>query len=204
MKRFIVATNNKGKVKELYAILSGLDVELVTPSDVGIKFEVAETGQTYSENARLKAVAAAEASGLTALGDDSGLEVDVLDGAPGLYSARYAGAGASDAVRRAKLIEALRAAQAPRLARFRCALAVAAPSQMAAPAGETRVFEGICEGEIILEERGQNGFGYDPIFYIPAYQCTMAELPAEVKNQISHRAKAALAALPYLKRLSID
>ena len=198
MKRFIVATGNKGKINELYAILSDLKVELVTPADVGIQLDVAETGQTYEENARLKALAAAEASGLTALGDDSGLEVDVLGGAPGLYSARYAGAGASDAVRRSKLIGALRSAPAPRLARFRCALVVAAP------AGEVRVFEGTCEGEIILEERGQNGFGYDPIFYIPAYQRTMAELPAEVKNQISHRARAALAALPYLKRLSTD
>lgn len=198
MKRFIVATNNKGKIKELYAILSGLNVELVTPADMGIKFDVAETGQTYGENARLKAVAAAEASRLTALGDDSGLEVDALDGAPGLFSARYAGVGASDAGRRAKLIEALQVAPAPRVARFRCALAVAVP------AGEVRVFEGVCEGEIILEERGNNGFGYDPIFYIPAYQRTMAELPAEVKNQISHRARATLAALPYLKRLSVE
>jgi XTP/dITP diphosphohydrolase len=201
MKRFIVATNNSGKIRELYAILAGLEVELVTPADFGLKLDVAETGLTYDENARLKALAAANASGLIALGDDSGLEVDALDGAPGLYSARYAGTGASDAVRRAKLIEAVRLTPAPRQARFRCVLAVAVPKAAIAGGGEVRTFQGTCEGEIVLEERGHNGFGYDPIFYLSAYQRTMAELPAEVKNQISHRARATLAALPYLKSL---
>lgn len=196
MKKFIVATNNYGKIKELYAILSELQIELVTPRDVGLTLDVAETGQTYAENAALKAQAAAAASGLIALGDDSGLEVEMLGGAPGLYSARYAGAGASEAARRAKLVEAVGMVAAPRPARFCCALAVAVPGD------ELRVFEGMCEGEIILEERGQNGFGYDPIFYLPAYQRTMAELPAEVKNRISHRARATLAALPYLRRLA--
>jgi XTP/dITP diphosphohydrolase len=196
MKRFIVATKNRGKIKELYAILSGLSIELLTPVDLGLEFEVAETGGTYAENAKLKALAAAQASGLTALGDDSGLEVEALKGAPGLYSARYAGDGASDGARRAKLMAAVRSFPAPRPARFCCALAVALPS------GGVQVFEGTCEGEIILEERGQNGFGYDPIFYLPAYQRTMAELPAEVKNRISHRARAALAAAPYLRQLA--
>ncbi len=196
MKRFIVSTNNRGKIKELYAILGKLDVELITPSEIGLRLEVAETGVTYAENAILKAKAAAVASGLVALGDDSGLEVEALKGAPGLYSARYAGEGARDADRRAKLIEALRPWPAPRPARFCCALAVVLPT------GERRVFEGVCPGEMLLEERGHNGFGYDPIFYLPAYERTMAELPAEVKNQISHRARATLAALPYLQQLA--
>jgi XTP/dITP diphosphohydrolase len=127
--------------------------------------------------------------------------VEALDGAPGLYSARYAGESASDATRRAKLLEALRSFPAPRLARFRCALAVAVPASGSHPPVELRVFEGSCEGEIIFEERGQNGFGYDPVFYLSAYQRTMAELSEETKNQISHRARAAQAAWPYLKSL---
>jgi XTP/dITP diphosphohydrolase len=196
MIRFIVATNNKGKLLELVTILTGLDAELITPGDVGLEFDVAETGQTYAENARLKAQAVAQAAGLVSLGDDSGLEVEALDGAPGLFSARYAGAGASDAVRRLKLMDALRAVPAPRRACFRCALAVAVPG------GEVQVFEGACEGEIILEERGQNGFGYDPIFYMREHKRTMAELPPELKNQISHRGRATLAARPYLERLA--
>jgi XTP/dITP diphosphohydrolase len=129
------------------------------------------------------------------MGDDSGLEVDALAGAPGLHSARYAGLGATDADRRAKLIRELRDIHAPRPARFRCALAIALPN------GNVQLFEGTCEGEIILEERGSQGFGYDPVFYLPEYQRTMAELPPEVKNQISHRARAAQAALPYLTAL---
>lgn len=124
-----------------------------------------------------------------------------MDGAPGLYSARYAGVGASDAARRAKLLEALQPFPAPRLARFRCALAVAVPASANRPQGDLQVFEGCCEGEIIFEERGQNGFGYDPIFYLSAYHRTMAELPEETKNQMSHRARAAQAAWPYLESL---
>lgn len=201
MKRFIVATNNAGKIEELYSILGSLPVKLVRPIDMGLDLDVAETGQTYADNAKLKAIAVAKASGLVALGDDSGLEVEALGGAPGLYSARYAGVGASDAARRAKLLEALRPFPAPRPARFRCALAVAVPASAGRPQGDLRVFEGSCEGEIIFEERGQNGFGYDPIFLIPAYHHTMAELPADTKNQISHRARAVQAAWPYLEGL---
>ena len=201
MTRFIVATNNAGKIEELYAILGSLRVELVRPIDIGLTLDVDETGQTYVDNAKLKAQTAARTSGLIAMGDDSGLEVEALGGAPGLYSARYAGVGASDAARRAKLLAALRPFPAPRPARFRCALAVAVPASADRPEGELRVFEGNCEGEIIFEERGQNGFGYDPIFFLPAYQRTMAELPSEMKNQLSHRARAAQAAWPYLKSL---
>ncbi len=201
MHRLMVASNNAGKVRELYAILGNLDVELARPVDLGLRLDVAETGQTYADNARLKATATALASGLIALGDDSGLEVEALGGAPGLYSARYAGVGASDAARRAKLLEALQPFPPPRLAHFRCALAVAVPASAKCPQGDLRVFEGHCDGEIIFEERGQNGFGYDPIFYLSAFGRTMAELPEETKNQISHRARAAQAAWPYLESL---
>lgn len=195
MGKVLVATNNRGKVRELAEIFESLKDSLLLPADLGLTLEVAETGQTYAENARLKAVAFARASGLISMGDDSGLEVDALAGAPGLHSARYAGPGATDADRRARLIRELRDLPAPRPARFRCVIAVARPD------GDVRVFEGICAGEIILEERGTNGFGYDPIFYLPEYRRTMAELPSAVKNQISHRARAAQAALPYLMSL---
>jgi XTP/dITP diphosphohydrolase len=195
MVKVLVATNNRGKVRELAEIFADLKDGLLLPADLGITLDVAETGQTYAENARLKAMAFARASGLISMGDDSGLEVDALAGAPGLHSARYAGLGATDAARRAKLIRELRDIHAPRPARFRCVIAVAQPT------GNMQLFEGICEGEIILEERGSQGFGYDPIFYLAEYQRTMAELPPEVKNQISHRARAARAALPYLTAL---
>ena len=195
MGKILVATNNRGKVREFAEILGDLRDVLRNPADFGLTLEVAETGRTYAENARLKAAAFADASGLIAIGDDSGLEVDALAGAPGLYSARYAGSGADDAARRAKLMQELRRVPEPRPARFRCALAVARPG------GPVELFEGTCEGEIILEERGANGFGYDPIFYLPEYRRTLDELPSDVKNRISHRARAALAALPYLKAI---
>lgn len=195
MKPLLIATNNFGKVQELFALLAGLRAELRTPDDLGLQFEVAETGQTYAENASLKATAWARASGLITIGDDSGLEVEALAGAPGVYSARYSGSGATDAERRRKLMHELRHVPPPRRARFRCILAVAQPM------GTVRLFEGACEGEIILEERGTNGFGYDPIFYLPAHGRTMAELPSEEKNRLSHRARAAQAARPYLIEL---
>jgi XTP/dITP diphosphohydrolase len=160
---------------------------------------VPETGDTYADNARLKAVALAEASGRVTLGDDSGLEVAALGGRPGLYSARYAGPGASDADRRQKLLQELGQRPPPRPARFVCAVAVAVPSE--AGGVGVRDFEGECRGEIALEARGQNGFGYDPVFLLPAYGLTMAELPEAVKNTLSHRARAVQAALGYLRRL---
>ena len=198
MVKILIASHNRGKLGEFAAILPQLEADLATPADLGLTLEVVEEGTTYAGNARLKAVAFARASGLLALGDDSGLEVDALGGGPGLYSARYAGKGASDADRRAKLMQELRHTPEPRLARFRCAIAVVRPG------GEVAVFEGTCEGQIILEERGVNGFGYDPIFFLPGYGRTLAELPSELKNRISHRARAALAALPYLAGLLRD
>lgn len=188
----LLATHNPGKVRELQALLAEAGIQVVRPAEVGLHFEVDETGATYAENATLKAQAFAQASGLLSVADDSGLEVDALDGAPGVYSARYAGPQASDADRRAKLVAAVRHIPPPRRARFRCVIAVARP------AGPVTLFEGICPGEIVLEERGAHGFGYDPIFYLPEHGCTLAELPPAVKNQISHRARAWQAARPWL------
>jgi XTP/dITP diphosphohydrolase len=198
MDPLLLASNNRGKLRELLEILGDLPTPLVTPRDLGLELEVDETGATYADNARLKAEAFARASGLVTVGDDSGLEVDALGGAPGVYSARYAGQGASDADRRRKLLEALRAVPPPRAARFRCAVVVAVPGPAEV---RTDLFEGACEGEILHEERGTGGFGYDPLFYLPDLRQTMAELPPEVKNRRSHRARAALAALPFLRAL---
>lgn len=203
--KLLIGTNNPGKVRELLAILAELPLEAVTPSQLGLELDVEETGATYAANARLKATTFARASGLLTLADDSGLEVDALGGGPGVYSARYAGEGASDAERRAKLIAALRGSKPPRTARFRCVLVIADPRKAdpadpSEPPGlELHAFEGTCEGEIVLEERGLGGFGYDPIFFVPEYGATLAELPEEVKNRISHRARATQAALPFLK-----
>ena len=196
MIQLLIATNNHGKLHELLPLLGDLPFHLVTPHDLDLHLEVEETGTTYAENARLKAEAFVQTSGLLTLADDSGLEVDALGGAPGVHSARYAGAGASDADRRAKLIRVLHEVPAPRLARFRCVMALAHPG------GAMTYFEGVCAGEIILEERGTHGFGYDPLFFLPDHGYTMAELPSVVKNQISHRARAAQAARPFLQQLA--
>ena len=191
----LIATNNPGKRVEFEALLAGLDARLVNPADLGLAVDVEETGTTYAENARLKAETLARLTGLLTLGDDSGVEVAALAGRPGLHSARYAGPGASDADRRQKLMHELRQAPAPRPARFVAVVAIARVDL------ETRCFEGVVEGEIILEERGAGGFGYDPLFYMPAYQATMAELPEAVKNRLSHRGRAVVEALPYLAGL---
>lgn len=192
----LLATNNKGKRRELQAILADLPLEILTPADIGLTLEVEEDGRTYAENATKKALAFQRASGLVCLADDSGLEVDALDGAPGLYSARYSPKpGATDHDRRMFLLQNL--AGKPRLwtARFRATAALAGQD------GSVQIAEGICEGEIIPEERGAGGFGYDPVFFIPELGQTMAELPEETKNRISHRALALQAARPVLARL---
>lgn len=187
--KLLVATTNPGKVREIWELLGDLGVPLAMPADLGLALTVAETGATYAENAILKASAYAAASGLVTLGDDSGLEVDALGGAPGLQTARFAGPGASDADRYQLLLRKLEGIpQAARTARFRCAVAVARLG------GEVAIAEGTCEGLIALAPHGVNGFGYDPVFFLPEYGCTMAELPAGVKNTISHRARAVLAA----------
>ena len=166
-------------------------------SDTGlpdISTDIKENGTTYAENALLKARGYAAISGLLTLADDSGLEVDALDGAPGIYSARYARRGASDKDRYRLLLSNLKGVpDERRTARFRCVIALVWPN------GREELVEGVCEGRITHQPRGENGFGYDPVFYVPEHKCTMAELPAEIKNRISHRARAAQAALQVLQ-----
>ena len=196
MNKLLIATNNKGKVKELQGLLKGTGLELITPKDINLNLEVEEDGTTYAENAIKKASAFAHASGLVSLADDSGLEVDALDGAPGLYSARYhPKPGANDADRRAYMLENLKGKPRPWKARFHATIAIAIPEK------DVQVVEGNCLGEIIPNERGTGGFGYDPIFLLPELNKTMAELEMEEKNRLSHRAKAVINAIPVLKEI---
>ena len=184
--KLLIATHNPGKVREYEKLLAGLPLELTHPAQEGLDIEVAETGETFAENARLKATAYARASGLLTLADDSGLQVDALGGEPGIRSARYAGSGASDEDRYQLLLEKLRGVPwEERTARFRCVIAVATPG------GQVHTAEGSCEGIIAFEPKGEHGFGYDPVFHFQEYGMTMAELPPETKNKISHRAKTA-------------
>jgi XTP/dITP diphosphohydrolase len=197
MPKLLIATENKGKMRELQELLSELPgIELILPSQLGIVLNVEETGSTYAENAALKARAYCEAGRMVTLADDSGLEVYALDGAPGIYSARYSSQpGATDADRRAFLLENLKSKPRPWLAHFHAAIAIALPG------GEVRVAEGDCPGEIIPEERGSNGFGYDPIFLLNERGLTMAELGENEKNRLSHRARAVANAEPILKEI---
>jgi XTP/dITP diphosphohydrolase len=196
MRNVLITTNNIGKVDEIKALLGGLDLMLFTPADLGLTLEVVEDGQSYAENAAKKALAFAQASRLVALGDDSGLEVDVLGGQPGLHSHRfYPIPNATDADRRKYLLERLEGKPRPWKARFRATIAIASPS------GEVKLATGECEGEIIPEEHGSNGFGYDPIFFIPEIGLTMAELEMGEKNRLSHRARAIQDAIPILKEI---
>lgn len=198
MKQLLIATNNKGKIKELQDLLKDTGIQLVTPQQIGIDLDVIEDGGTYAENAAKKAIAFAESSGLISLADDSGLEVDALNGAPGLYSARYGspdGGKLSDAERRAFLIRNLQDMPRPWTARFHATIAVAVPN------GESHLAEGFCEGEIIPEERGTGGFGYDPIFLLSELGKTMAELSMKEKNRLSHRARAVMNARGILEML---
>jgi XTP/dITP diphosphohydrolase len=196
MSALLVATNNKGKLREIKALLAGVDVELIIPSDIGIGMDVEESGDSYEENAVLKARAFAQESRLLTLADDSGLEVAALDGQPGIRSARFAPQPhATDADRRAYLLQRLEGKARPWQAQFRSVVALAQPS------GEVHTAAGLCPGEIIPEERGSNGFGYDPIFLLPELQKTMAELSMEEKNRLSHRARAVHSAIPALIEL---
>jgi len=192
----LIATNNKGKVKELQELLRDTGIELVAPAQIDLQLDVVEDGSTYAENATKKATAFANASGMISLADDSGLEVDALNGAPGLYSARYSPKpNATDADRRAYLLQNLQGKPRPWMARFHATIAIATPD------GEVHLTEGICEGEIIPEERGTGGFGYDPIFLFSELGKTMAELSMDEKNHLSHRAKAVMKAKPILREL---
>jgi XTP/dITP diphosphohydrolase len=197
MLRLLLATTNPGKIRELRALLAGCGWEILTPQDIGLTLQVEEIGQTYADNARRKAEAYARASGLVALADDSGLEVDALGGAPGLHSARYAGQDTTHADKMGMLLAELRdVPDEQRTARFRAVIVIATPD------GRTFQTEGVCEGRIARAPRGAGGFGYDPIFLVEGGSRTMAELPAEEKNRISHRARAAAAACAVLRKLA--
>ena len=187
--RLLIATGNPGKLREFRELFDAhvdSEWELIAPADVGLgDFTVVEDGDTYAENAGRKARSYANAANLPSLADDSGLEVDALDGAPGLYSARYAGEASDDAANRIKLLEALAEVPSPdRAARFRCVIALAFPYTT-----NVRLGEGVVEGSIAMDERGDRGFGYDPILALPDGR-RMAELDVSEKNQISHRARA--------------
>ena len=214
MNNLLITTNNKGKVVELQELLKDTDIQLLTPADIHLDLDVHEDGSTYAENAAKKAIAFAQASGLISLADDSGLEVDALDGAPGLYSARYGstnGGKLSDAGRRQFLLQNLKGNPRPWTARFHATIAVAIPEPLWSQAARRlklqeqapglHMFEGYCPGEIIPEERGAGGFGYDPIFLLPELGKTMAELSMDEKNRLSHRARAVMNAQPVLKKL---
>lgn len=186
MQKIVLASNNKGKVRELGQMLASLDMEVLPQSDFNAG-EVEETGLTFVENAILKARHAANVSGLPAIADDSGLEVDALNGAPGIYSARFAGIGASDEDNLQKLLAELK--EVPdelRTARFQCLLVYMRHANDPTPL----ICQGTWEGIITHEPRGDNGFGYDPVFYVPTQQCTSAQLSPGQKNQLSHRGKA--------------
>jgi XTP/dITP diphosphohydrolase len=182
----VVATRNRGKLREIVPLLAGLGLELVTIDDVAPAAELREDGDTFEANALAKARQAAAATGLPAIADDSGLAVDALAGAPGVWSARYAGLPSDDARNNAKLLDALRGVPtARRGGEFRCVAAFVDPT-----AGVEIVQAGACRGEILEAPRGTDGFGYDPLFLVPALGRTMAELPLDEKNRLSHRAAA--------------
>ena len=186
MKQIVLATGNMGKVREINELLAGHDMEVVPQSAFAVS-EAEETGLTFVENALIKARNAALHTGLPAIADDSGLEVDALLGAPGIYSSRYAGVGASDRDNLEKLLAEL--ADLPderRTARFQCLMVRLRHAQDPTPL----ICQGTWEGRILFAPRGDNGFGYDPVFYVPTHDCSSAELPPEVKNRLSHRGQA--------------
>lgn len=181
----LVATGNPGKLKELKRLLLDTGLNIISPADINMTADIKETGATFEENARLKAVNLARKSGLLTLADDSGLEVDALDGKPGVLSARFAGKNASDHQRNMLLLSRLKGVpEERRTARFRCVIAIATPD------GNLRMCSGSCEGIIALQPAGENNFGYDPVFFLPELGKTMAQLSIEVKNKYSHRSKA--------------
>ena len=182
-EKFVLATHNPGKLKEMSAILAELGIQVVGPDELGIDVEVEETGTTFAENAMLKARAICAASGLPAIADDSGLCVDALNGGPGVYSARYGGEGLDDRGRTMLLLQNMRG-QTTRAAHFACAICCVFPS------GDTLTAEGRCEGAIAFAPMGEGGFGHDPVFLVPEKAKTFSQLTAEEKNAISHRGKA--------------
>lgn len=196
MHRIVIASRNKGKIAEFKELLRDLPAEILTLTDFPSIPEIQETGSSFRENALLKARAVTAATGLIALADDSGLEVDYLGGAPGVYSSRYAGRAQDDGANNRKLLAALEGVPLhKRTARFRCVIAIITPE------GGEYLSEGICEGRIALAPRGEGGFGYDPLFLVPSLGKTFAELGPEVKNRISHRAQAMRNARDLLARI---
>jgi XTP/dITP diphosphohydrolase len=192
----VLATRNRGKVREMQALLAGLPVHTRTLDELPDVPILPETGRTFEANAREKAEVVVRLTGCITVADDSGLEIDALGGAPGVESATFLGPSATDEDRNLWVLGRLRGvSDALRTARYRAVIAVAAPD------GSVQTFEGVCEGRIAHAPSGEGGFGYDPIFVVPAYGRTMAELPAEIKNRISHRAKAMEAARDYLEAL---
>lgn len=185
MKRIIFATGNEGKMKEVRKILADLPVEVVSMKEAGVSAEIIEDGETFEENAVIKAKAIMELTGEVVLADDSGLEIDYLNKEPGIYSARYMGENTSYRLKNGNLIHRLEGVpDEERTARFVCVIAAAFPD------GTVCTAEGTIEGMIGYDIKGTNGFGYDPIFYVPEFGCTTAELSEEKKNEISHRGKA--------------
>ena len=199
-QRIVLASNNAGKVREFNQLLAGSGFEVIPQSEFQVK-EIEETGLTFVENALLKARNAAQHTGLPAIADDSGLEVDALDGAPGIYSARYAGTGASDQQNLEKLLETLKSVgDENRNARFQCLMVY-----IRHPADPTpMIFQGTWEGRILHAPQGNNGFGYDPIFYVPGQKCSSAELTSDLKNSLSHRGQALRQLISVLRGIQAD
>jgi XTP/dITP diphosphohydrolase len=196
-EKILVATRNQGKVTEIRSLLQGISIQLLSLNSFPDLPDVVEDGETFEENALKKARVVALATGIAALADDSGLCVDALNGRPGVLSARYAGEGASDGEKCARILQEMKDVPDPlRTARFMCVLALVAPS------GAEKLFKGVCEGKIIRETRGSGGFGYDPIFYHPRSGLTFAEMESEAKNRVSHRGRALCEFRNYLTRLS--
>ena len=192
--KLLIASNNPGKLEEIVDLLKDLEIQLILPKDIALELDIEEIGKTYIENARLKALAFCEATGLPSLADDTGLEVKALNGAPGLHSKRYTpDIHATNADRRKLLLSNLADKPRPWEARFVCAVALAVPD------GPMIDYQDHCDGEIAPEERGERGFGYDHIFLFPELGKTMSELGMQEKNRISHRAKAVQGIIPYLK-----
>ena len=181
--RFVLATHNPGKLREMGEILKDFGIEVVSPRDLGLTVDVEETGTTFAENAMLKAKAICKAANLPAIADDSGLCVDALNGAPGVYSARYGGEGLDDKGRYMLLLSSLRGAPT-RAAHFACAVACAFPN------GDTLTAEGRCDGSIAYAPLGEGGFGYDPVFLLPGTGKTFGQLTQEEKSAVSHRGRA--------------
>ncbi len=199
MKKIIVATGNEGKMGEIREILRDENISFVSLKDEGLQdVEIVEDGQSFEENAIIKARAISDLTGQMVLADDSGLEVDYLDKAPGIYSARYMGEDTPYSIKNNHIIEQLRGVEGEkRSARFVCVIACAFPD------GRNITVRGVIEGRIAYEDKGENGFGYDPIFYVPEFGCTTAELPPEEKNKVSHRGKALTAMYEELKKENV-